>query len=195
MASVLWQGLPRALSLPGGPCPIETDFRAYVRLTETLLREEATTEERLAACLALFRQKPTDLAAGLSALLTFYRQGAPVEEDRTGKERRSVRPVLSYEVDAWYIQGAFRAAYGLDLLTVPYLHWWEFCGLLAALPGDCPLKQRMYYRSLVPGEIKDPAERRRVRRIQKALALPGRVLTDGEIGAVLGKEGGMDAGR
>ena len=202
MQGMFWQELPRALALPGGPCPIQTDFRAYVRLTETLLKEQATREERLLACFSLFKEEPADGEAALTALLDFYRQGPEGAEGTTrraaeegGRPRGSGRPVLSYTVDGWYIVGAFWEHYGIDLLRIPYLHWWEFCGLLAALPGDCPLKQRMYYRSLRPGDIADKAERRRIRRIQRALALPGQPVTDGEIGAALWKEGETDGGR
>ena len=191
---VLWEGLPREVEVSGRLFPVETDFRAYCRLTEELLDPKTPARARLEACLGLYREGvPRDPGAALQALLWFYRRGR--EEGKGKKTGKSPRPVLSYAADQWYVAAAFRQVYGLDLLTIPHLHWWEFCGLLEALPGDCPLKMRMGYRGMRLSDIGDRKERARIRRIQQEIALPYARLEDEKIGEALWMGGNASVGR
>ena len=102
--------------------------------------------------------------------------GVTAEPLLTGRQQRRMggnptRPVLSYSQDAAYILGAFRQCYGMDLIRIDHLHYWEFRSLMQALPEDCPLKKRMAYRAADPTRIRDDAERDRVRRIQAEIAI------------------------
>lgn len=40
---------------------------------------------------------------------------------------------LTYDADASCIYAAFRQAYHIDLIEIPYLHWWAFLALLENL--------------------------------------------------------------
>ena len=93
------------------------------------------------------------------------------ERQQRRMDGKPTRPVLSYSQDAAYILGAFRQCYGMDLIRIDHLHYWEFRSLMQALPEDCPLKKRMAYRAADPTRIRDDAERDRVRRIQAEIAI------------------------
>ena len=62
------------------------------------------------------------------------------------------------------------------------MHWYEFRALLNTLPEDTPLKKRMSYRAINILSIKDKAEKKRIKDIQRSIALPSRELSIYEIG-------------
>lgn len=107
-----------------------------------------------------------------------------MEDDGAGG---SMKQVYSFTQDADCIYSAFREVYGINLQTVQYMHWWEFRVLFAGLPETTEIKQRIMYRSVDLRSIRNKDERRRIQRIQKAIALKDRndrKLTDYEIGDV-----------
>lgn len=97
-------------------------------------------------------------------------------------EEEPVKMVYSFEYDYAYILAGFRQCYQIDLKTIDYMHWWEFRCLFQGLPADTEIKQRIRYRSMDLSRIKDKEERKRIRRIQNEIRLPGEELSDYEIG-------------
>ena len=87
--------------------------------------------------------------------------------------------------DAGYVLAAFRQAYNIDLRNIRYMHWYEFRWLFEALPDNIPLKERINYRSINVSDIKDNKERSRIRKIQRATALPNNI-GDMDIGSIFG---------
>lgn len=101
---------------------------------------------------------------------------------KTGFRDRQIR---DFEQDAECIYSAFREVYGINLQTIPYMHWWEFQTLFAGLPEKTEIKQRIMYRSIDLRTIKDKDERKRIKKIQEIVALKKknrRKMTDYEIG-------------
>ena len=43
---------------------------------------------------------------------------------------------MAHSQDAAYILGAFRQCYGMDLIRIDYLHYWEFRSLMQILETD-----------------------------------------------------------
>ena len=105
-------------------------------------------------------------------------------QDKEEEQQRSGKPVFSFSEDAGCIYAAFREAYGIDLQQIEYMHWWEFRSLFDWLPDGTEIKQRIMYRSIDPGTIRDKEERKRIKKIQRAVALKKkqRKLDDYEIG-------------
>ena len=97
---------------------------------------------------------------------------------------QSSKQVYSYEEDMTWIYSAFREVYGIDLQKIEYMHWWEFQTLFTGLPESTEIKQRMMYRSIDLRTVKDKDERKRIKRIQDAIALKKRKrkMTDYEMG-------------
>ena len=112
------------------------------------------------------------------------------EDEEDGDEvsrRRPGKPSFSFSQDAICIYAAFRAVYGIDLTNIPYMHWWQFLSLLAGLPQDTEIKERIYYRSVDLNTIKSKEERDRIKKIKKLIAIKEpqrRVVDDYEIGDV-----------
>lgn len=132
-------------------------------------------------------QIPDDIEAAIYALGDFLmckRMYQDDLEDEEEEQQKSGKPVFSFSEDAGCIYAAFREAYGIDLQQIDYMHWWEFRSLFDWLPDSTEIKQRIMYRSIDPGTIRDKDERKRIKKIQRAVALKKkqRKLDDYEIG-------------
>ena len=102
------------------------------------------------------------------------------EASQTGTGRR--KNLFSFSIDYPYILSAFLRDYGIDLIDIKYLHWWKFRMLFDGLSEDNEIKKRIMYRGMNLNEIKDPEERKRIRKIQKVIELKQEELTDFDIG-------------
>ena len=125
---------------------------------------------------------PDDLEGAVYALGGFLE----MRVDRSDSEEHSEsvpKQLYSFEQDADCIYSAFREVYGINLQTVPYMHWWEFQTLFIGLPEKTEIKQRIMYRNTDLRDIKDKDERKRIQKIQRAISLKkNRKMTDYEIG-------------
>lgn len=193
MKNYLLEGLPDTVMVSGRPFPIFTDWRDWVRFASMLSDRDLTEEELVSGMMAWYSgDVPGDIAAAVQGLVWFYRAGdggAWADADSQSYSRARDKsgigkaPCFDYAFDAPYLYAAFRECYGIDLLRIPSLHWWEFKWLFNGLPEECALVKRIGIRATDLNQIKLKEERARIRRQQRAIAIPQR-LTDGEIGAV-----------
>ena len=87
------EALPRELWVSGRAYPIDTDFRAWIRLTETLLDPRLEDLKKAAACLALYQKAPADLPEALTErLCTLSRAAFGVSRDVSPFFRFSFQP-------------------------------------------------------------------------------------------------------
>ncbi len=186
--NILYEQFPEEVKVNGEYYPIVTDFREWIRFTE--LVEDDSVPWRIKCGLLLqwyLDQVPEDIEAAIYALGDFlmckrmYQDD--LEDEEEGQQKRG-KPVFSFSEDAGCIYAAFREAYGIDLQQIDYMHWWEFRSLFDWLPDSTEIKQRIMYRSIDPGTIRDKDERKRIKKIQRAVALKKkqRKLDDYEIG-------------
>lgn len=151
--------------------PIHYDFRNMIRF-EQLVKESALWDalkyER--ALQLLYSEMPHDRKMAMENLVWFYRCGQTAPEEDA--ERPTAEP-YDFDFDAVDIAGAFLSAYGMRLATLPpnELHWWEFCALFSSLPPDTHIRQKMYYRTVDLGKIRDKHERERAQRLKQAYAI------------------------
>ena len=139
--------------------------------------------------------RPEDVAASITALQRFlcaeeiYQEG----ERRTGEEWEDdldggVGSSFSFRQDAICIYSAFMEVYGIDIETIPYMHWWKFLVLFWGLPDDTEIKERIHHRTVDLATVKNKEERERIKKIRKKIAIrnPQRKLNDYQIGDVFG---------
>ena len=62
------------------------------------------------------------------------------------------------------------------------MHWWQFRYLLDGLNEKTEFIKRLAYRSIDASKIKDKKERNRIIQIQRKIALPGKGVSDYDIG-------------
>ena len=138
----LTQDLPELVEVGDCLVPIESDFRAGIRLELMSLDDELTAERLLTNYYGSLWPQPYDEA--IEAAIWFYRCGKePEKKEDDGKQ---IRRSYDFEFDAEAIYTSFQQAYQINLL-VDNLHWWEFRALLADLPDETPFMKRVYYRT------------------------------------------------
>lgn len=188
MIHLLCDPLPETVEADGRTYPILTDFRDWLRFSGLIADKEISPREKL-LLMPEWLEDPVPLTTGLmQALLGFWRarelDPEPLYPSEETGEAAPRPPVFDWCIDGRYVLGDFRRYYGIDLLRADYLHWWEFRSLFTALPDESMCQKRIAYRSCDLSQIKNQAERSRIARIQRQIALPYEY-DDEMIGAVL----------
>ena len=166
MINILTDSLPKTVEICGKEYPINSDFRAAVEF-EILIQSDASPRRKTRGAIRIFfgaNHPPFPENAIIDAIINFYAGGGNDSDDRPKKNRKRI---YSFAQDGDYIAAAFRSQYGIDLLTVPYMHWYEFRALFKGLEESCEIVKIMGYRAVEPSKIKYKPERERIARLQE----------------------------
>lgn len=194
MINALYEPFPEHISVEGEEYPILTDFRDWLRFADLMRDPDVSKRDKVYLLSDWFETRPKKInGKTVNALFDFYyaRELEPDADDDDDEAADNVNdtvikpPVLDWRIDSRFILGDFRRYYGIDLISIEYLHWWEFRCLFAALPDDSQCQKRMAYRGVNLGSIKDDKERARIARIQRSIAIPYEC-EDDMIGAAFG---------
>ena len=181
MINALYEPFPEEIEVDGIAYPIVTDFREWFRFADMLADEELEKEEKLYLMTQWLPEAPEEITSELvNAVFGFYRADGlkpdipEFGEDEESEENDQLKrpPVFDWKYDAAFILGDFRRFYGIDLLSVEYMHWWEFRCLFNALPDNSQCRIRIDCRSKDLSQIRNEAERKRIATIQRQIALP-----------------------
>lgn len=187
--NLFYEEYPTSIEVNGKKVPIITDFREYVRMFDILKSTDIDLFEKKILLEQYFKETPDDFGAAMDALADFVvmKELREEKEDIEGdEEERDRKTLYSFTIDYPFIFSAFLQDYGINIRTIPYMHWWEFRLLFEGLSEGTEIKQRIMYRSIDTASIKDKDERRRIERIQRAIRLPEEVPTDYDIGDAFG---------
>lgn len=186
--NILYQEFPEHLEINGKNYLIETDFREWIKFAELVEDDELSWQVKLQLMMQWFIEGiPDDLENAVYALGDFLTAKVLYKNSENEiTKKKELQPAFSFQEDAGCIYSAFVECYGIDLQTIPYMHWWKFKTLFDWLPEETEIKQRIRYRTTDINSIKDKEEKNRVRKIQKAIALrkKKRIMDDYEIGDV-----------
>lgn len=172
--NLLTEALPESVRVGPLSLPMDTDFRAWIRLEDLLLDE--TIGQGQKALLALELAYPNGVPPMLSEealekVFWFYTCGQVAPEDAVAEDSGPIEPAFSYEQDGAYIYAAFLEQYGIDL-TKESLHWWKFRALFQSLNPSTQFVKIMNYRKMkIPADM--PASQREFyTKMKKLYALP-----------------------
>ena len=166
MINILTDSLPKTVSICGKDYPINSDFRAAVEF-EILIQSKASPKRKTRGAIRIFfggNPPPYSEKELVEAAVGFYAGGGNDSDERPKKNRKRI---YSFAQDGDYIAAAFRSQYGIDLLTVPYMHWYEFRALFKGLEESCEIVKIMGYRAADISKIKYKPERERIARLQE----------------------------
>lgn len=182
--NLFYENLPDAVFVHGEKKRIITDFVEYIRLFDMLKDTEVTLQEKALFISEYFLDNVyLDLEAiraleGFVLLKDIEEVGIQSEQEI---ESTREKPLFSFTYDFPCIYAAFLREYGIDL-KIAHMHWWRFRMLFDNLSEESEIKQRIKYRAIDVGSVKDKGERDRIRRIQRSIMLPEAMLSDFEIG-------------
>ena len=166
MINILTEKLPKSVSICGQKYPINSDFRAAMEF-EILIQSDASPRRKTRGAIRIFfggNPPPFPENAIIDAIINFYAGGGNDSDERPKKNRKRI---YSFAQDGDYIAAAFRSQYGIDLLTMPYMHWYEFRALFKGLEESCEIVKIMGYRAADISKIKYKPERERISRLQE----------------------------
>lgn len=189
----LYEPLPEKVKVDGESYGIVTDFREWIKFVDMFEDTEITPQEKALAGMCWYTDDyPGNTKNAMSALVDFLLlKGLQEEHPETAEstmpgQNRTISarkaPVFSYREDAAYVISGFQECYGIDLLSVDYIHWWRFNMLFQGLSEETEIMKRIGYRSIDLNSIKNKKERDRIRKIQSRIALHREVMSDYDIG-------------
>ncbi|MGN1102706.1 MAG: Gp15 family bacteriophage protein [Huintestinicola sp.] len=168
--------MPTSVVFCGREYIFHSDFREWMRY-ECLLTDGDVPEwerARLAAELIFPPELHVPLTKETACFLTwFYRGGKQAEgngDEESGEDFLETRLPYRFEADFPLIYAAFLELYGIDLISIPYLHWWKFRSLFLGL-HDCKFCEVVGYRTADTSEMSEKMKER-YETLQEAYALP-----------------------
>lgn len=191
--NVLYDLFPQSVCIEEQKYRIITDFREWIRLQELVKDDTVPPEYKVKLLMQWYIDLPDNIEKALLALGDFLKAkeisgftGGGKSSSREKESDGQTGPAFSYSEDAACIFCGFMECYGIDLETIPYMHWWKFRMLFEGLKEETEIKQRIHYRLIDINTIKDKEERKRIKRIKRAVALKAREksVDDFEIGDV-----------
>ena len=194
--SLLTEKPPVSVEIGGMEVPVNADFRVMLRIDGLRGGDLSEAERGMEALRLFYGQVPADIAGATERMLWFLRCG---EAEKMGEGGTPSRPDFSFAFDAPLICAAFRGQYGVDLVDIGFLHWWEFRALFDGLRHDHLFCEIRRVRAMDLGKIKDKEQRRYYSRMKKLYALPlpddqkeqldaitDALMNGGDVGALLG---------
>lgn len=179
--NLFYESLPTSVIVNGKPVRIRTDFREYISLLDMLKDKDVKSVDKLLILSEYFLDNVEISQPAIDALCDFMSADfSDGEASQTGTVRQ--KNLFSFSIDYPYILSAFLRDYGIDLIDIKYMHWWKFRMLFDGLSEENEIKKRIMYRGINLSEIRDPEERKRIRKIQKVIELKQEELTDYDIG-------------
>lgn len=187
--NVFYEELPEALEINGREYPVITDFREWIRFSD-MLKSDIPPEFKLEFLSEMFLEEVPDLYTEdgieevMDAITSFLslsgtefpdissdEANSEEESEEVEYEEQRAKKAIYYEQDAPYIISAFRREYQIDLLSVPYMHWWKFRMLLDGLSEESQIKKRIYWRTCDVSKM-DKKERREILKIRRSITIP-----------------------
>ena len=172
--NILLDELPEEIEVCGKKYPINTDFRVWIRFEEILT--SAKPEEAITYIILSCMKKegaaklPPSLKETLKAICDFYfcREDVKSKDVSCARTKR----LYSFSHDADLIYAAFIQQYGIDLIDIPYLHWWKFQALFKGLSEESRIMKIIGYRNVDMNDIKDKNMKKMYQKLKDAYALP-----------------------
>ena len=170
--NILTDALPDFITVEGRKYGINTDFRIWLEFDRTMHLEDVSVKDRMmmAAKLCFDKERcrvyPENVNETMDGFLSFFLCGKKAEKE-TGGER-----AFSFYHDSEYIYSAFLTQYGIDLLSVPYMHWYVFSALFSGLEEERRIMKIINWRLLDTDSVENKEKRKCFKKMKELYALP-----------------------
>ena len=173
--NILTDALPEHIEINGKSLKIRTDFRIWIEFDGIMHQRDILSKDKYMMAVRMCFDEQDDVLSEfcvndvMDKLCEFFLVGK--KRDRQSKESNGNR-VLSFSEDGDYIFAAFMSQYGIDLMSIPYMHWFVFSALLKGLDDSNRLVKIMSWRALEPEQEENPKKRAYLRKMKEIYALP-----------------------
>lgn len=167
MSFLLNKKLPMTVRIDGAEIPIRTDFRISIEFELLMQDDMLSDEEKLIKTLGLYYKSiPDNISQALEQCLWFYSCG------KTEKKKKSVKTLYRFDVDADYIYSAFLYQYKIDILELPYMHWWKFRALFQGLSEENEFTKIVGYRAIEISSKMSSEQKRFYKKMKEQYKIP-----------------------
>ncbi len=159
--------LPYGICIDGVNYAVNTDFRVWIEIGNTICSREIDIFKKLERILVLAYKEnlPQNLESAVEGIIEFYRCG----EEKSGGAENEI-PIVDFSDDAGMIAAGFLHDYKIDLFE-ENLHWWKFRYLFLALGSENMIMKVMGYRAVNLSDIKDKDQKQFYRKMKKLYKL------------------------
>lgn len=167
--NILTDTLPDFVDIGGVKYKVLTDFRIWMEFDRIMHLKDISAKDKAMMVLKLCIDKeknrvmPGDAMDIMSGLCEFYLCGKKRDTRRTKNTER----VIDYAKDSACIYSAFLTQYGIDLLSIPYMHWYVFCALFEGLEEPRMLIKIMKIRASNPEDVQNAEKRKYLKRMKE----------------------------
>lgn len=167
MRGFLLETLPKNISIDNKTYEIPSDFRQMMEMEGILASEKDEATKAMEALTFFYGEIPKNDEAAVEWMCWFYRCGEEMKETDAAPQEKGVYRSGAFSLmhDGEMIYAAFLAQYHINLLEIPYLHWWDFQALFHGLSkahliwevihcrtvditNDMPKEKREYYQKM-----------------------------------------------
>lgn len=157
--------IPISINIDGVDFSIRNngDYRMVLDCFLAMEDIDLAPQERLSAALIIFYndissidelEKLGDLQQAVQKMYNFFNCNRPESVGRTFKHK-----LIDWDQDSQLICAAVNKVAGLEIRSLPYLHWWTFMGYYSSI-GECPLSTIISIRNkIVKGKKLEKFER------------------------------------
>lgn len=135
--NILADYLPEAVEIDGETYDLNTDFSTGVNIMIAFEDADLTLREKMAVMVQLlYKDIPDNMEEACRLAVKFLNCGEEETSEAEPTTEESDR-LYSFGKDAKYIYSAIQQSHGIDLESVPNLHWWKFSYMFLDLDQDC----------------------------------------------------------
>jgi len=170
--NILTDTLPDFITVEGKKYCVNTDFRIWLEFDKIMHLENIGVKDKIMMVARLCFDKerikvyPENINETMDGLLSFFLCGKSPQKD--GSEEKA----FSFQHDSELIYSAFLTQYGIDLLSVPYMHWYVFSALFQGLEEQRRIMKIINWRLLDTNSVENKEKRKQFKKIKEFYALP-----------------------
>lgn len=127
--------LPRTVKVRDTEYEIRSDFRDILTIISAYNDDDLTENEKVYVCLRRFFVRLEDLPKQKEVYAEALQAAHDFMECKLSDDKPSPK-VVNWEKDEQMIFPAINKIAGVEVRTVPYMHWWTFLGYFMAVDRD-----------------------------------------------------------
>ncbi len=177
--NILIDALPDFVLVEGRKYGVNTDFRIWIEFDRTMRLENVGIKDKILMASRLCFDKercrvlPQNAKETMEGLLSFFLCGKEAQKDNKKDVTRDKKErAFCFSLDSDYIYSAFLTQYGIDLLSIPYMHWFVFSALFRGLEEERRIMKIINWRLLDTDGVQNKDKKEYFKKIKEFYALP-----------------------
>lgn len=159
---------PELAEIDGKTYEINTDFRVGLQCFMAINDDEIDDFSRTLAVVGLLF-KDYETIQDYDKALEVAKKYLTCEKKY---QKENIKIDMDFIYDEAYIKASFLSDYRIDLNKIEYMHWYQFCELIAGLTDGSILNKVRDLRNIDLNEYKDRKQRAKIAEAKANVALP-----------------------